>query len=277
MVNEGRLVAYDGSEKVKEFGQNFVAAAVASPEKVITVNKGGLVEEWRFDPKFPSLDKVRMWGTSDGAVSIQASGDNCTVTKANGQTDMYINRQKSRTVGNANTPKTSSEPPPLPEESSYQPEQPYQYEEAPDGFMAGLGYRCKRVIKEPINGPWATICVVLGTLAAAYYSYVLSNNPNLTYPTGYYVLPGVVVAGLGLSYWLRNVLAKILVRSWYGLPLTLIGLHIIPADQHVGIAVTTLGVALWVWPAWPLIVIALAIFFVVMAAIGKSTPTMDRR
>lgn len=279
MVNQGCLVAYDGSEKVKEFGQNFVAAAVASPEKVITVNKGGLVEEWKFDPKFPSLDKVRMWGTSDNAVSIQASGNNCNVTRANGQTDMYINGQKSRTVGSANTPapKTSNQS----SSEDYEPEQSYQQSNSsadiPDGFMAGMGHRCKVLITEPIPGPWAKIVVWFTAISSAVAAGVILYNIGEVDSSLVISTLGLVAVNVGLSYWLRHAIAKVLVRSWYGAPLVILGALIGQSYPDIGVIVMAAGAIAWFWPIWPIALIVICVVFVVMAAVGKSVPTMDRR
>lgn len=278
MVTEGRLVAYDGSEKVKEFGQNFVAAATASPEKVITVNKYGHVEEWKFDPKFPSLDKVRMWGTSDNAVSISASGNNCNVTRSNGQTDMYVNGQKSRTLGTANTPKTSSEPS---SKEDYQPEQSYQQSDTsadiPDGFMAGMGHRCKVLITEPTPGPWAKIVVWVAAISSAVAAGVILYNTGEVDPSLIVSALGLVAVNVGLSYWLRHVIAKVLVRSWYGAPLVIVGTLIGQTYPDIGGIIIAAGAIAWLWPIWPIALIVVCVVFVVMAAAGKSVPTMDRR
>lgn len=278
MVNRGCLVVYDGPDKVKEFGQNFVAAAAASPEKVITVDRGGLVEEWKFDPKFPSLDKVRMWGISSDAVSIQASGNNCSVTRANGQTDMYVNGQKHRTLGTANTPKTSSEPSPG---QDYQPEQSYQqtesYADIPDGFMAGMGHRCKVVITEPIPGPWAKIVVWFTAISSAIAAGVILYNTGEADSSLIVSTLGIVAVNAGLSYWLRHAIAKVLVRSWYGAPLVVLGALISQSYPDIGAIVMAAGAIAWFWPIWPIALIVICVVFVVMAAVGKCVPTMERR
>jgi hypothetical protein len=89
-----------------------------------------------------------------------------------------------------------------------------------------------------------------------------------------YAAFGIIAANFGLCYWLRNVLAKVLVRSWYGAPLVTLGAFVMPSYPEAGSAMLIGGLIAWLWPVWPIAIIAVTVVGLVLVAIGKTTPTM---
>ena len=85
----------------------------------------------------------------------------------------------------------------------------------------------------------------------------------------YVMLAGIPIAGAALGYWLKNALAKVLVRSWYGLPAVILAIAICNTNPEVGIWVLLAAILLWVWPIWPLLVIVFAFAAIIFYALGK--------
>lgn len=277
LVKDGRLSVYNGPSCLREFGGEFVAAAIASPEKALTVNKHGLVEEWSFNPKTSGFNKVRQWGYSRDPLSIQANGDDCTVVRANGQSDMYVKGSKVRTVGSERTPSLSvSSSGSFRESSSSEGPVKTNGGEGPSGLVAGLVYKCQQAFTQPVKGPWSWICFIAGILITVLFSFILSQSPKLTFPNGYFVIAGAFLAGVGLSYVIRHLMAKILVRSWFGLPIVWLGSELIPVEETVGMTVTALGVILWLWPLWPLLIIVLTGALVFLAAFSRASVNSNK-
>ena len=76
---------------------------------------------------------------------------------------------------------------------------------------------------------------------------------------------------MGLSYWMRNVIAKILARYYIGLPALLLALalnyfNIAVEGISVGPWAIAAAVILWAWPVWPIV----AVTFVILGAIAPA-------
>lgn len=272
----GTLVPLDErGGPLNPLGGSYVCASVCGDD-LIAVRKSGEIVHFKIDgPRISSTGKG--FGNSQNPVSIQLNhGLNFMIQRANGQTDVFTDGQKTRTIGEAIRP--SSQPSNSSSSSSSQSSEspaasePYN---VPDGIMAGMAYRCERLIKDPIPGPWTKICVWMSAVSSLIAgAIVFFNATKFDDPTKIAVALGLVVINFGVCYWLRNVIAKVLVRSWFGVPIVVLGALIGQSYPEVGGWVVLAGVVAWFWPVWPIAIIAVTVVGLVFVAIGKTTPTM---
>jgi hypothetical protein len=271
-VENGDLILLnENGGKGNRINGSYTCAAVCGGD-MVAVRESGEVQHFNIEgPR--AVPSGKNFGKSYDATSIQLNdGLNFMVQRSNGQTDVYTGGQKSRTIGEVTTSAPSSNSADDYESPVASPSQSY---DVPDGFMAGMAYRCDRLIKDPIPGPWAKICVwltALSSLVAAVLIYM--SMSTLADPTKMYAAFGIIAANFGLCYWLRNVLAKVLVRSWYGAPLVTLGAFVMPSYPEAGSAMLIGGLIAWLWPVWPIAIIAVTVVGLVLVAIGKTTPTM---
>jgi hypothetical protein len=275
-VENGDLVLLnENGGKGNRINGSYTCAAVCGDD-LIAVRKSGEIVHFIIDgPRLNSSGKS--FGNSQNPVSIQLNhGLNFMIQRANGQTDVFTSGQKNRTIGEAiqssTQPSSSASSSSSQSSESSAASEPYQ---VPDGIMAGMAYRCERLIKDPIPGPWAKICVWLSALSSLIGgAIVFFNATKFDDPTKIAVAFGLVVINFGVCYWLRNVIAKVLVRSWFGIPIVLLGALIGQSYPEVGGWVALAGVVVWFWPVWPIAIIAVTVVGLVFVAIGKTTPTM---
>lgn len=262
------------------FGGQFVVAGVCG-EDLITVTRHGIVDHYNIEGGTRAIRSSRsIGGKSHDAVSIQLGTNlNFSIQLANGQTDVYANGQKTRTTGTArvNKPVPSSSSS-SDQTSSGTPEPTYNTVDIPDGFVAGMGHRCKVVIEEPINGPWSKVIVwmagVVGIVSGIFaFSYTQHADPL----AHCIITFGVPAAVFGIGYWLRHALAKCLVRSHYGLPAVILALAIFSADPTVGIWALVAAVLVWFWPIWPLLAILAVVVVAIAMAAGRTAPQMGSK
>ena len=263
---------------VRNVGQQVVCAGV-SGDDLVYVTKQGNVYKGKIRGDGNSVENVLgMGGKAYDAVSMSMGGGlNFSITCSDGTVHYWANGQKTRT-DTSNRIIPTQQAPERQKEQSSESEPTVVYADVPDGFMAGLGHRCKVLINEPIPGPWAKIVVwltaistVIGIITVLLLAGQLESNQLLT-------ALGILAINAGVCYWIRNAIAKVLVRSWYGAPIVIIGALISQTNPEIGGLIVLGGVIAWFWPIWPIALIAITVVGLVMMAIGKSTPTMgDRR
>jgi hypothetical protein len=258
-------------------GNQFVVAGVCG-EDLICVTKHGEVQHYTIEggqrPVF-----ARSLGKSHDPVSVQVgSGLNFSVTRSNGQTDHYVSGMKTRTTGDAKTECSVQVETYTKAESEYStPVHDYSNAEESNGFLARIGDKCKSLFVDPIPGPWAKIVVWFSVLSSIGAAGVVATRASNLDSNQMIAIMCLLAINIGASYWLRNVIAKVLVRSWYGAPLVVLGALISQSYPEVGGFVILAGVVAWFWPIWPLALIVGGVACVVMAAAGKSAQTMDKR
>ncbi len=149
-----------------------------------------------------------------------------------------------------------------------------------------IGDRCKRLFNEQIPGWWHIAGIVLLTvppsILSVYAAVRLVQQEGASRPlvTTLFVSPLLIFA---LSYWLRNVTAKILARYYIGLPALIIALGL----NHFNVAVEGVAVGpwailaaviLWIWPVWPVVAVAFVLLAAIAPALAKAGgPTMGSR
>lgn len=279
-VDNGTLILLNEQGlECNRFGNQFVVAGVCG-EDLVTVTKYGIVDHYTIEGGTrPVRSSKNIGGKSHDAVSIQVGTDlNFSIQLANGQTDVYSNGQKIRTTGTAkvNTP-TSSSSSSSASKSSSTPPPSYSSPDISDGFMAGIGQRCKMVINEQINGPWAKIVVwmagVIGVVAGI-MTFSLTECAPLPH---FILLVGIPLAVFGIGYWLRHALAKCLVRTHYGLPAVILAIALCSVNPTVGLCALAGAILIWCWPIWPLLLVVACFAGVVLAALAKAAPSMDSK
>ena len=149
-----------------------------------------------------------------------------------------------------------------------------------------IGDRCKKLFNEKIPGWWHIAGVVLMTIPLSILSIQaavrLMQQEGWSRPIVITLFLSPLIF-LGLSYWLRNVTAKILARYYIGLPALLIALglnHYNIAVEGVSVGPWAIGAAvlLWVWPVWPVVAVIFVILGAMAPALGKmGGPTMGSR
>jgi hypothetical protein len=255
----------------QRFGTQYAVAGV-SEDCLIAVTKHGNVEQHKIENGNARCIKNSL-GKSCDPISVQVgSPGNFIVERANGQSDVYVNGGKVRTTGEAKVPsspqKSSSSSPER--ESSYESTS-YESVEIPDGILGGVAFRCKQVIAEPIKGPWATICFIIAIVCGIVGGFVAFNQTAGNIWQHYVMLAGIPIAATALGYWLKNAFAKVLVRSWYGLPAVILGIAICNTNPEVGIWVLLAAILLWVWPIWPLLLITFTFVALILFIFGKAS------
>ena len=258
------------------FGNQFAVAGVCG-EDLITVTKYGIVDHYDIEGGTRAVRSSRgIGGKSHDAVSIQVGTNlNFSIQLANGQTDVYANGQKTRTIGTARVDKPVSSSGNTP---SSAPEPTYNKVDIPDGFVAGMGYRCKVVIEEPINGPWSKVIIWMAGVVAVVAGLFAFSYTQHADPLAHYVITfGAPAAVFGIGYWLRHALAKCLVRSHYGLPAVILALAICSADPTIGIWALIAAILVWFWPIWPLLAILAVVVAAIAMAAGRAAPQMGSK
>lgn len=259
---------------------NQAAVAGVCGTDLIVVTKHGLVEHYKIEGGERAVYN-RHLGKSYDPVSIQVNaGLNFSVQKENGQTDVYVNGQKSRTIGEAKVSQPTQSKTQKDDEIQENSSSSDSYGnsgDAPDGVMAGMMYRCKEVINTPINGPWAKICAWLMAITGVVVGVMLHAGAptNLESWQHFVLVVGSAIAIGGLGYWLRHALAKCFVRSWYGAPAVLLASVIYSVDPTIGIWALAAAFLLWFWPMWPIMIIVIAVALLVLVALGKCAKTKD--
>lgn len=265
---------------------SYIAAGVAG-DHLISVNRHGHVEDWTINnsTNVGRLENKRALDNSaTGAESIQVSGPGtCTVICKNGQKHVYSNYTKVQTVsGRPPAPIPSNTPKSQEDSSSYDTAPQTVYADMPDGFLAGMGHRCKVIVDEPITGPraklWTNTAFAIGVLTSVLsgvlvYLAVQANNGSY----GLLIAAGTIAVSVGLSYWLRHMIAKVVIRTHYGLPLVILGAMMCESLPDIGPFVLIGGLILWFWPIWPIALIAICMLGVIAMAIGRSVPDTGSR
>lgn len=90
-IQNGRVQLYDGLNKIREWGQNYVAST-ADGTYAYVVDKYG--EVWKYDERGTGS----RLGKSPGAVSIQGANGNITILLEDGSSDVYVNGSKARNI-----------------------------------------------------------------------------------------------------------------------------------------------------------------------------------
>lgn len=258
------------------FGNQFAVAGVCG-EDLITVTKYGIVDHYTIEGGTRAVRSSRsIGGKSHDAISIQLGTNlNFSIQLADGRTDVYANGQKTRTTGTAriDKPVSSSD-----NTSSSAPDPTYNTVDIPDGFVAGIGYRCKVVIEEPINGPWAKVIVwMAGAIAVVAGFFAFSYTQHVDPLTHYVITYGTPAAIFGIGYWLRHALAKCLVRTHYGLPAVILAIAICNVDPTLGMWALFAAILVWFWPIWPLLSILIVVTIAIAAAAGRCAPQMGSK
>jgi hypothetical protein len=283
IVENGDLICLnERGGKGNRLNGSYACAAVCGDD-LVAVRKNGEIVHFDIDgPRI--IYSAKGFGKSYDPVSIQLNhGLNFTIHRANGQSDVYTNGQKTRTIGEAKNNAQMSFAESAPSNSSADhafstSADSGHTHDIPDGFMAGMGYRCKRLIDDPIPGPWAKISVSLSAVSSAIAGVIVFINADKFDDTNkLLVVLGLVAVNFGICYWLRNVISKVLVRSWYGAPIVILGTLIGQSYPEVGGWVVIAGAIVWLWPVWPIALIAISVVGVVLMAIGKTTPTMGNK
>jgi hypothetical protein len=264
------------------FGNQFAVAGV-SGEDLITVTKYGIVDHYVIEGGTRAVRSSRgIGGKSHDAVSIQVGSDlNFSIQLANGQTDVYANGQKTRTTGTArvDAPVSSSISSTI-NTSRSEPEPTYTNVDIPDGFVSGIGHRCKVLVNEPIKGPWSKIILwLVGTVALVVGVIVFKGTTAAgVEPLPCYIVTfGIPAAVFGVGYWLRHAFAKCLVRSHYGLPAVILAIAICSIDPTIGMWALAAAFLLWFWPIWPILLILVCVVGIVAVAIGRAAPQTGGR
>ena len=140
-----------------------------------------------------------------------------------------------------------------------------------------LGERCKKLFHEQIPGNWHISGVVLMSVLLSSLSIYTAARMMQREGSSTLLLITLFASPLifiGLSYWMRNVIAKILARYYIGLPALLLALAISHFNIAVeGIAVgpwaVVVAVILWIWPVWPLVAVTFVLLGSIAPALGK--------
>ena len=226
-IDNGTMILLDhNGNPNNRINGSYVAAGVAG-DHLISVNKYGHVEDWRINNSTSSgrLEDMRSLDNgATGAVTIQVSGPGtCIVACENGKQHVYSNYDKTRTISGPGPKSSRPSSNSSNEKEDFVPtssSDSYNHQ-IPDGFLAGLGHRCKTLVNEPITGDraelWTKLAFAIGFLAGlatAIISFIAADNSGSW--ERLLIAFGIIVVNTGISYWLRNMYAKALVRTHYG-------------------------------------------------------------
>jgi hypothetical protein len=267
-VDNGRIILLDSNGFPGQIFGNQYAVAGVSGDCLIAVTKHGLVEEHKIENGNARSVRGNL-GKSHDPVSIQVgSPGNFIIEKANGQSDVYSNRNKIRTTGEVKfqVPASIAQSPSTPSRTD---ESNYKSPQIPDEFLSGIRIRCAQVIKDPISGPWSNICFWIATIAGVVGGIFAFSQTAGNMWQHYAMLVGIPIVAVSIGFVFKNALAKIIVRSWYGLPAVIISIAIINTSPEIGIWFLLAAIILWIWPIWPLILIVFTSLIMALAAIGN--------
>ena len=146
-------------------------------------------------------------------------------------------------------------------------------------MTASLGNRCKTLFNEQIPGWWHIAGAVLMTVllsALSIYTAVRMIQQGGSSTLLVITLFASPLIFMGLSYWMRNVIAKILARYYIGLPALLLALalnHFNIAVEGIAVGPWAIGAAvlLWIWPVWPVVAVTIFIFGAMAQGFNKSS------
>jgi hypothetical protein len=149
--------------------------------------------------------------------------------------------------------------------------------EIDSGTMLSIGDKCRRLFSYRIPGWWhiagfliIAIPLLVYSGYVAYLGLIALHKPfgQLSRTTQLIIVSPPIT--LLVSYWFRNVTAKILARYYIGIPALVIS-YIINRNGIeingivIGPWLIAASIIAWVWPIWPF----LAVFVLIFGAIGK--------
>jgi hypothetical protein len=170
-----------------------------------------------------------------------------------------------------------STPPKKTEEKTTQATLGVESIEIDSGTMLSIGDKCRHLFSHRIPGWWHIVgFLIIATPLVVYSGYVAYlalielHKPfsELSKSTQFIIAsPPITIL---VSYWLRNVTAKILARYYIGIPALVIS-YIINRNGIeingvvIGPWLIAASIIAWLWPIWPI----LAVFIFVLGAVGK--------